>query len=219
MNENENKKTYIDVYISGDIESNGPIPGPFSMTSFGASVSGTKDSNGVITKLNPDDNPDWTFYRQLKPISDKYEDEAYMVGLIDGLASTATPEERQAYLLANGSDPVDAMKEFNAWLYKVQTSFGPNARVVYAAYPLGFDWMFTYWYLIQYAGASAFGFSSFIDMKTLYMARTGATIGKATKRSMPKHLFSTRPHTHNALDDAIEQGEMLMNMLAWDGKR
>lgn len=34
---------------------------------------------------------------------------------------------------------------------------------------------------------------------------------------MPKHLFSTLPHTHNALDDAVEQALLFQNIMAWDG--
>jgi hypothetical protein len=31
---------------------------------------------------------------------------------------------------------------------------------------------------------------------------------------MPKHWFDDHPHTHIALDDAIEQGALFCNMLA-----
>jgi hypothetical protein len=31
---------------------------------------------------------------------------------------------------------------------------------------------------------------------------------------MPEHWFGTQPHTHIALDDAIEQGTLFCNMLA-----
>ncbi|MDF2817443.1 MAG: exonuclease [Stenotrophomonas rhizophila] len=34
------------------------------------------------------------------------------------------------------------------------------------------------------------------------------------KRSMPKRWFDRLPHTHVALDDAIEQGALFCNMLA-----
>ena len=45
-------------YIMVDVESDGPIPGDYSMISFGAVL--------VDTQL------DKTFYRQLQPISDKF---------------------------------------------------------------------------------------------------------------------------------------------------
>jgi hypothetical protein len=33
---------------------------------------------------------------------------------------------------------------------------------------------------------------------------------------MPKHLVAGRRHTHHALDDAIEQGELFANIWEWD---
>ena len=33
------------------------------------------------------------------------------------------------------------------------------------------------------------------------------------KRTMPKHWFDDLPHTHVAIDDAIEQGAMFINMM------
>jgi hypothetical protein len=35
----------------------------------------------------------------------------------------------------------------------------------------------------------------------------------AIKRNMPKNWFDDLPHTHHALDDAIEQGALFCNML------
>lgn len=32
---------------------------------------------------------------------------------------------------------------------------------------------------------------------------------------MPRELLSRRPHTHHALDDAIEQAELMSNLMAW----
>ena len=42
-------------------------------------------------------------------------------------------------------------------------------------------------------------------------------IGAAVKSRMPRHLLSGRPHTHHALDDAMEQAELLANLMRWDG--
>jgi hypothetical protein len=52
-------------YLMVDIESDGPIPGDYSMISFGA----------VLV----DEDLDKTFYGKLKPISDKYISEALAV--------------------------------------------------------------------------------------------------------------------------------------------
>ena len=42
---------------------------------------------------------------------------------------------------------------------------------------------------------------------------------KSTKSGMPKHWFDQHPHTHVALDDAIEQGALFCNMLAENLRR
>lgn len=52
-------------YVMVDVESDGPIPGDYSMISFGAVL-----ANDALDK---------TFYGQLRPISDKYIPEALAV--------------------------------------------------------------------------------------------------------------------------------------------
>jgi hypothetical protein len=77
---------------------------------------------------------------------------------------------------------------------------------------VAFDFMFVYWYLIRFTGQSPFSHSA-LDMKTLAMALLKVGYRDATKRKMPRHWFDDLPHTHLALDDAIEQGALFCNML------
>ena len=72
--------------------------------------------------------------------------------------------------------------------------------------------MFVYWYLIRFTGHSPFSHSA-LDMKTLAMALLKKGYRDSTKRRMPRHWFDNLPHTHQALDDAIEQGALFCNML------
>jgi hypothetical protein len=185
-----------DIYISADIEADGPIPGDYSMLSFGFSVAGRYDGM-TFSRANPEEH---TFYRELKPISDKFDPEATAAAHLD----------RDA-LAIRGEDPAAAMREAHAWVKQVAT----GARPVLVAYPLGFDWMFLYYYFVRFAGVSPFGFSSCLDMKTMYVTKSGKLITKATKSQMPPSLRSSRRHTHNALDDAIEQADLFANLFAW----
>jgi len=73
--------------------------------------------------------------------------------------------------------------------------------------------MWIYWYLIRFVGRSPFSFSA-LDMKTLAMALLKKPYRQSTKKNMPKTWFDDLPHTHNALDDAIEQGALFCNMVA-----
>ena len=46
------------------------------------------------------------------------------------------------------------------------------------------------------------------------MVMLGKDYRSSTKRNMPKRWMDNFPHTHVALDDAIEQGALFCNMLA-----
>jgi hypothetical protein len=110
-----------DLYISADIESDGPIPGEFSMLSFGLAVAGSFD--GASFSPEPDRA---TFYRELQPISERFDPDALRV--------------------------------------------------------------------------------SGLDRNRL-----------ATEGAPPAALVPDAPHTHNALDDAVEQGEIFARLFAWSG--
>jgi DNA polymerase III alpha subunit (gram-positive type) len=77
-------------YIMIDIESDGPIPGDYSMISFGAVI-----VNKNLSK---------TFYGKLKPISDKYIDKALEV-------SGLTREQTLSF-----DDPKETLLKFEKWI-------------------------------------------------------------------------------------------------------
>jgi len=84
-----------DIYISADIEADGPIPGRYSMLAFGLAVAGTYDG----ATFEPRDSAADTFYRELKPISDEFDAAALKVSGLD-----------RAMLAREGADPVAAMQ-------------------------------------------------------------------------------------------------------------
>jgi hypothetical protein len=188
-----------EVYVSVDVEADGPIPGPYSMLSFGMAACGTADSGG-FTGSDPAAR---AFYAELKPISDTF--------VPDALAVSGLDRDR---LVSQGRDPGEAMNAASAWV----TETAAGATPIFVAYPLGYDWMWTYWYFIRFAEqGSPFGHSRHLDMKTLFAAKAGALISRSTKSQMPTGLLPQRLHTHNALDDAIEQAELFQNLMAWKG--
>ncbi len=186
-----------DLYLSADVEADGPVPGLYSMSSLGLVVAGRYDGSVLERPRDPE-----TFYRELRPVTDRVDPAAAAVSGLD-----------RAVLAREGAEPADAMRDLVRWVDELARRY--DARPVFAAYPASFDWMFVYHYLIAYHGSSPFGFSGVLDLKTLYAARSGAVFGQATKRSMPRHLLSPRPHTHHALDDAREQADLLANLLAY----
>ncbi len=66
---------------------------------------------------------------------------------------------------------------------------------------------------MRFAGKSPFSHSA-LDIKTYAMALLRKDYRASVKRNMPRRWFSNRQHTHVALDDAIEQGELFCRMLA-----
>ncbi|MDA0172974.1 hypothetical protein OJ998_27985 [Solirubrobacter taibaiensis] len=185
-----------DLYFSVDIEADGPIPGPYSMVSLGACIAGTYD--GERFTAHPPERR--TYYTELKPISDQWVPEA--------LAVSGFSRERQL----QGVEPKDGMTGFADWVEEMCAEHD-RGRAVFAAFPLGFDWLFTYWYLMAYAGRSPFSHGRHIDIKTLFTAQSGTPIHAAVKRNMGHELLGDRPHTHNALDDAQGQADLLANLL------
>lgn len=190
-----------DVYISADVETDGPVPGPYSLLSFGLVVVGRFDG----TRLDRATGHETSFYRELRPISDQFDPEALEVNGLD--------RER---LKTDGEDPAVAMGEAYDWVVNA----AGNDRAVLVAYPVAFDWSFLYWYFERFSDAgSPFGHSSCLDIRTLYQAVAGTVFDLSGKQHMPPELLPRLPHTHNALDDAREQGELFANVLDWAGRR
>lgn len=214
------KKLITELYISVDVEADGKVPGNASMTALGAVLAGYQTSDGQVGRFDVL-APENRFYAELKPISDMWEPEAMAVGLFKDFGAEKAAldldgKQRRAYIMENGQDPKIAMTAFDTWVTNLQTEH--VATPVFAAFPLGFDWMWTYWYSCMYSDLpSPFGHSRHIDIKTLYRDKANSMIARSIKRNMPKRLHSTLPHTHLAVDDAAEQGELLMNLLDWKG--
>ncbi|MFD7281766.1 hypothetical protein ACFV80_33240 [Streptomyces sp. NPDC059862] len=70
-------------------------------------------------------------------------------------------------LVTEGVDPALALAQFTRWVREV----GGDAQPAMCGYPASYDWTFLYWYLIRFTGASPFGHSGCLDMKTLYARR------------------------------------------------
>jgi len=189
-----------DLYISADIEADGPIPGRYSMLAFGLAVAATFDGGRFVSH----DPSRRTFYRELRPSGQDVDERALAAAQLD----------REA-LVRDGAEPADAMREAAEWV--TAEAARADARPVLIGYPVVFDWMFLYWYFITFAGESPFGFSGALDIKTVYQQKGGITLDHAGRRDLPASLQPTREHTHNALDDAIGQAEIFIKLWPWAG--
>lgn len=184
----------MDCYFSADVETDGPIPGPFSILSFALVYVGRFD--GAVFKKSQ--NLDVTFYRELKPISDQFEAEALRVNGLD-----------RDLLVKVGAPPEIAMTEAAHW---IETIAGED-RPVLLAYPLSFDWSWLYWYFTRFSEiGSPFGHSRCFDIKTAIAVKDHLPIARSGLNQIPKSYRSEREHSHNALDDAIEQAEIFLKV-------
>jgi hypothetical protein len=189
-----------DIYISGDVEADGPIPGRYSMLSFGLCVAGRFD--GV--DFEPCDPRTETFYAELQPISERWDGEALEVAHLD-----------REQLLKTGRLPRDALTEAASWVQRV----AGDDRPVFVGFPAAFDWLFLYWYFVEFAkDGSPFDFSAVLDMKTMFQQKARVVTSSAGLDDLPASLRSNYPHTHNALDDAVEQADIFARLFAWDGR-
>jgi hypothetical protein len=93
---------------------------------------------------------------------------------------------------------------------------GVTGQTCVVGYPAAFDFMFVYWYLIRFCGDSPFSHSA-LDIKTYAMAVLKMRYRDSVKKNMPRAWFEPIKHTHVALNDAIEQGALFCNMLAYRG--
>ena len=176
-----------EIYVSTDVEADGPIPGINSMLSFGsAAYLADKTLLGTFT-ANLETLPGAT------PHPKTMEWWKTQVQAWDACRKDLQPPEK-------------ALHDYLKWLKALP------GRVVFVGYPASYDFMFVYWYLIRFMRESPFSHSA-LDIKTFAMAMMKSGYRESTKKNMPKKWFDALPHSHRALDDALEQGALFCNML------
>jgi hypothetical protein len=187
----------VDAYFSADVETDGPIPGPYSMLSFAIVYAGKFDGDQFTTPTVHNE----VFYRELRPISDEFQEEALAVNGLD-----------RTRLLVEGADPIDVMTSAAAWVKDIAGAAEP----VLVAYPLSFDWTWLYWYFVRFSKVgSPFSYSRCYDIKTALSVKRRIPISEAGRSRLPEELQSKRQHTHFAIDDAIEQAEVFAKLFDW----
>jgi DNA polymerase III epsilon subunit-like protein len=142
------------------------------------------------------DKPDSTFYIEIQPINKNYVPAAMeVVG--------RKLEEFQT----SGKPPRDAMAAFRDWIVTI----AKDAKPLFVGFNGTFDWAFVNFYFQEYLGENPFGIGG-IDIKSLYMGLSGCAWEGTKSSKIPAKFKGKTRHTHNALDDAIEQAEMFERM-------
>lgn len=177
-----------EVYISLDIETDGPCPGMNSMLSLGAVA--VHETRGVLGE----------FSRNVQCVPGAQPDTRTMTEFWSRFPTQYAATRMDALPAA------EVMTEFRTW---VQSLGGIPVAV---AMPAGFDFSWMWYYLNRFGSDCPFSFSC-IDIKTMAWCLMGGNYRHATKRNWPTYWFSKMPHTHVAIEDAREQADIFQRML------
>lgn len=179
-----------ELYVAVNVETDGPIPGPYSMLAFGMSVAG---------------HPDLTFYAELKPVSNQFDEVALSVSGLD-----------RNKLKVNGLDPKEAMENATNFIAEIKKI----GRPVFLAAPAVWDGMFLHWYFIHFTGKSPFGNTGAgIDLRSFWMGAHNSEWSETQKgRIMFQLNIKDLPHTHNAGEDAKELAAVFDKVLTYRNK-
>jgi DNA polymerase III epsilon subunit-like protein len=171
-------------FISVDIETAGPVPSRYSMLAIGACT---------VAK------PRKTFYIELKPVNMQYTPEA--------LKSCNLSMEK---LVEDGIEPAEALRQFETWVEQVTPA---GEKPIFVGFNAPFDWMFVNDYFLRFLDKNPFGHSA-LDIKSYYMGLARSTWEETSMRHVGKRYLNQQALTHHALQDAIDQADILNKMLA-----
>lgn len=174
------------VFVSIDIETDGPTPGMFSMVDLGAVA---YDEHGK--KLS-------TFSGQLKPLPGAMQN-------VDTMIWWDKHQDVWNEIVSKARPPLVVIKEFNEWLKKLPGT--PTA----ICWPASWDFAFVHYYLVRFTGASFLGHAA-LDIKSMVVVMTGQYTRYCGKRALPPEFVPENQHTHRGLDDAEEQGEIFFKV-------
>jgi ribonuclease T len=132
-------------FISVDVETGGATPADYALLSIGACLV---------------DDPETTFYVELKPEAKRSTQEALEVSKLS-----------LDILETMGEPPGVAMELFADW---VGEAVPEGHRPVFVGFNVAFDWMFVADYFERYVGRNPFGHTA-LDIKSFSMGRLGST--------------------------------------------
>lgn len=194
-----------EIYFSVDIETDGDCPGLNSMLSLGA----------VVILPCPEGHPDAyrtddTFYKTFKRLPEARPSNATMEWW-DQFPKQWAETRREPV------DPAQGIKDFDSWVNwtigGLNRELYPDPKPIFLAGPIGFDFTFVYYYMHRFLGRCVFGHNG-VDMRSLAMGLLDQPY-RTKKERYPNEWATRLPHTHNALEDTMEQADRFIKMMTW----
>lgn len=186
------------LYASFDVEADGPCPYNSNMVELG--ISFLEEESGEEIEH---------FYAAIKRRDDGIRGTPETVEWLknNGVWARATDP-------ANARDPRDVFEELAEKIEKLSHSF----KIVWIAYPAAYDWQWLKWYWTRYIEnpekQKLLGYYAVcIDTAFDFYADRVMNISSFGKELLWKDLKGEHSHTHNALDDAREQGTAYVNLM------
>lgn len=182
------------LYLSFDIEADGPAPGINSMLSLAFCGFVLENECTTYRKV-------FQWESNLKPMNDCMPDP-------DTMNWWNKDENKEAfeYVRQNQRDPLEAFQDLHKEILVLQQTY----KIIPGAWPAAYDWQWINYYFHRLLKCNPLGFS----------ARCISTLGwHEVKNANPGAKFDWTSykdgavHTHKAIDDANEQGIIWMNIL------
>lgn len=178
-----------ETYVSIDIESDGPVPGLYSMLALGA-----------VAFDGDTDQETHRWYATLHPLPSAMTDP-------DTDRWWAAQPAALAEVTANRQQPGPATQSFVKWVMSLP------GRPVAVAWPATVDFSFVCWYCHKFAGHSPLGFAA-LDIRSYLNGLAGhpAYYGLpiSVTKKMTGHISDAGLRPHVAVDDALGQGRTFM---------
>ena len=180
-----------EIFVSIDIETDGPCPGLNSMLSIGA------------VAYDQWENQVGVWYSTLAPLTDCNPD-------AETMAWWATQPAAWAEVSVSRNRPRETIADFGYWCEALR------GKPTVVAWPAVFDFAFTSYYLHRFTGRNPLGYDA-LDIRS-YASGIARCPGyhdelpETEIRKMAGDIDITGLRPHHALDDAIEQGRLFLGL-------
>jgi DNA polymerase III alpha subunit (gram-positive type) len=180
------------IYVVVDIETDGPVPGIYSMLSIGAVASTSTEEVS-------------SFYRKITPLSgaQQYQDTMDWWSKNPDAWQEATTDAQEASVV---------MRDFCQWVNSL------GMVPVFVASPLVFDFGFVNWYIEKFTDANPFmdysDIQRTLDLASFTAGKLNLPLSRSRSSQIPERFLTGMPeHSHKAIDDARGYGVILRNLL------